>query len=119
MKTILLITSLLCFVHSNAQIEEKTISDLVKTIDLIDYKPAKFFKVLNQLEFKKFLYAEVSDRTLQQLNIDGYFLCENDKRKGFDVYNLYYDKISWELYSSNCKEINMLLELDGVIKQSK
>lgn len=119
MKTLIFISSLFYFVHCNAQIEDRTISDLVATIDLLNYKPVKNFKTLNQIEFKKFLYGEIEGNLLKQLNIDGWYLCENERKKGFEVYNLYYEKISWELYSSKCKEINMLLEIDGVIKQPK
>jgi hypothetical protein len=65
------------------------------------------------------LYAEINDRLLKQLNIDGWYNCEYEKRKGFEAYNLYYDEITWEIYSKHCKEINMILEIDGIIKQSK
>jgi hypothetical protein len=115
MKTLILISSLFYFVHCDAQREDRTISDLVATIDLLDYTPVKRFKFLNQIEFKKFLYGEIESNVLTQLNIDGRYLCENERRKGFEVYNLYYEKISWEFYSNKCKEINMLLAIDGVI----
>jgi len=110
MKTLILISSLFYFVHCNAQRADKTISDLAGT---------KRLKGFNQVETKKFLYGQIESNVLTQLNIDSRYLCENERRKGFEVYNLYYEKISWELYSSKCKEINMLLEIDGVIAQPK
>jgi hypothetical protein len=119
MKTLILISSLFYFVHCNAQRADKTISDLAGTIDLLNYTPVKRLKGFNQVETKKFLYGQIESNVLTQLNIDSRYLCENERRKGFEVYNLYYEKISWELYSSKCKEINMLLEIDGVIAQPK
>ncbi|MBA4744867.1 MAG: hypothetical protein H2058_06390 [Muricauda sp.] len=120
MRAISILYALFFFsITTNAQIEDKTIYDLTLAIDALDYTPQKRLEGFQGKELKKALYSIIDDSLLKQLNIDGWYLCSQDKRKGYEVWNLYYDRIDWETYAKYCKEINILLEIDGLIPQPK
>ena len=46
-------------------------------------------------------------------------MCREKKDENFGIYNLYYKNINKNTYGSYCKEINILMGLEGVIKQPR
>jgi len=109
---------LICF-NSYCQSVDITNSQITATIDLIAFKPVKLLKQFKGVDLKKFIYYANEQSTLRQLNIDARYLCRNKKEENYEVYNLYYKKISKDTYDLYCKEINILMEMDGVIAQPR
>ena len=119
MRTIILLFTLFFVSQSKAQIKEFSALDLTSTIEEIGFKPVKKLKNFNQIDLKKFILSTIQNGLLQQLNINAWYLCENKREEGFQIYNLYYKKISKTYYNFHCKEINAIMEIDGVVQQPR
>ena len=119
MRKIILLFTVFFISQSKAQIKEFSALDLTNTIEEIGFKPVKKLKNFNQIDLKKFVLSSIQNGLLQQLNIDAWYHCENKSEEGFQIYNLYYKKISKTYYNSHCKEINALMEIDGVVQQPR
>ena len=118
-KTFICISLLFFGLNSYCQSLDITNSQLITTIDLLEFKPIKLMKQFKGIDLKKFIYYANEEATLRQLNIDARYLCRNKKDENYEIYNLYYKKISRQTYDSYCKEINILMEMDAVISQPK
>lgn len=119
MRTIILLFTLFFISQLQAQIKEFSALDLTNTIKEIGFKPVKKLKNFNQIDLKKFVLSTIQNGLLHQLNIDAWFLCENKREEGFQIYTLYYKKIPKTYYNSHCKEINAIMEIDGVVQQPR
>ena len=120
MKKIILILGLLFCLTLHSQNQEFTTSDIIKFVDLTGFKGAKILKGFNPQEQKQLIKEVLSDSgSLNQLNIDAWYICDRQKIDNFEIYNYYYKKISRATYNQYCKEINALMMLDGIVKQPK
>ena len=120
MKKIIMLTVLMTSLISFSQVKEFTTYDLKRVMDITQFKGAKRLKGYNQQKLNEFLNRiESNSGLLQQLNIDGWAICDYKNIDNFETYNYYYKKISRTIYNQYCKEINAIMILDDIIAQPK
>lgn len=102
------------------EMKEFTAIDLKNIANTIDWSPAKNFKGVSKEKMNLF-FLEINNDTalIKQINIDSWGICDYNKIDNLELYNYYYKDISRSFYNNNCKEINALLLIDGIIKQQK
>ena len=108
---------------SQIKIAEKTpttTSDkrlLISAIDLFEYKPVNKLKGLNDKQLKSLIYSEIDDDIWKQLIINAWSKCEkSNTNELYDMYTFYYGKITKSGFNLYCKEILILMQMDGVIE---
>ena len=95
----------------------------------IDFNALKVVQVLDMCGFKsvsmtdsktfRLVILQLSDRAYNQINIDTWWLCSYKHEENFQIYNMYYKKISKSFYDENCKALIALMLIDQTIKQPK
>lgn len=96
--------------------------DLKQVASTIKWKPVDNLKSLNSDPERLnlyFLHLNAEHALMQQLNIEGWGVCEYRKTDNLNLYNYYYQDITRAIYIKYCKEIAALMMLDGIIKQSR
>ncbi len=93
-----------------------------------DVSASQIVDVLIKLDFKlkitiiKILSTgilQLSDYVIKQLNISGWYLCNNRQEYVFRNYNLYYKPISRSIFDLYCKESTALMICDRTYKQPR
>ncbi|QYS87165.1 hypothetical protein JJC03_04250 [Flavobacterium oreochromis] len=107
--------------NTYSQSQEFTTTDLIRTLDVINFKGVKVLKGLTRPEHILLLKDVLNNPdTLYQLNVNAWFICDHKKIDNLEVYNYYYNKkINRATYNQYCKEINALMMLDGTVQQPK
>jgi hypothetical protein len=85
-------------------------------IDESGFKPIKITQ--NTITFRS-LVLQLDNQTIQQLNIDTWWLCSEKHEEYFQIYNMYYKPVTKAYYGANCKELIALMEIDGTVIQPK
>jgi hypothetical protein len=89
--------------------------------DLIDYLITnisfKFVRKLKDLSIRdiKGAIINMGSAAITQMNIDGQYNCVKRHEDIFNLWNLYYPKITMETWDNICKGAIPLMELDGVL----
>ncbi len=89
---------------------------LTKVIDESGFKPRK---ITSDATTFRSLVLQLDNQTIQQLNIDTWWLCSQKHEENFQIYNMYYKPISKVYFDANCKELIALMEIDGTVIQPK
>jgi hypothetical protein len=97
---------------------EKNLSStlVIKIMDECGFVPAKQTKDVR--DFKSTI-LQLSDKAFDQINIDTWYLCSNKHEENFQIFNMYYKKVTKEYYDTNCKALIALMLLDGTVRQPK
>lgn len=89
-------------------------NNYVWLIDFIDWKPVKKMKPYDIKDIKAtFLLISPSD--IRQLNLDGIYYCSAKHDDMYQLWNLYYPKVSKENWDKYCRGFIGLLNFDGFI----
>lgn len=89
--------------------------DFIKVIEFVDFKPqSQQLRKDVQLLKKALLIFDEAD--LNQMRITGSYFCRTFKHDDyFELYNLYYNKITKEVWDKYCPYLLPLMDLDGTI----
>lgn len=90
--------------------------DLVRLIDEYSFKP---FLLTNDLKKFKTVLLQLSPQAYQQINIDSWYLCSTKHDDYFELWNMYYTKISKSVWDEKCKGLMALMCIDGSAKPPK
>ena len=119
----LILLSIFFVINSNSQDyysrDDVTKYDLVKTIDLVNFKPVGELKNVSIKIFKTAILQPGSDNLIKQINIDGRASCSNDFNECYELWNLYYENVSKSFFKKRCIELTFLLDMDGIIKRGR
>lgn len=91
-------------------------SDFIRVIDAVNFVPqGTLLKKDVQLFKKALLMFDGAD--LRQLMITGVYYCRTFKHDDyFELYNLYYSRISKDTWNKYCPYLLPLMDLDGIVK---
>jgi hypothetical protein len=118
---ILIITSINVFSQNNIgdryyEDGEYTLVSVIATIE------KSGFELQNRdisMEVFKRAVIKLGEGSIRQLNINTRFLCTNKHEENFEIWNMFYKKISKEFYRENCEQLIALMLLDGIIDDPK
>ncbi len=96
--------------------ENLTSSSMIEVLDKAEFEPQRI-----NVEMREFKSAilQLQKGAIKQLNISTWYMCTRKYEEYFNIYNSYYKIITRAFYETNCKELNALMILDGVVKQPK
>ena len=96
--------------------EELKGTDLVRLIEEVDFKLAA-----RKVDIKTFKTAilQLSPDVYAQINIDSWYLCSTKHDDYFEIWNMYYTKVSREKWDAKCKGLMALMCLDGTATPPK
>lgn len=81
-------------------------------IDFIGWKPVKAMKQYDVKDVKA-TFLLLSAPQIRQMNMDGTYYCSYKHEEMYQLWNLYYPKISQEYWDKYCKGFIALLSFDG------
>lgn len=87
---------------------------IVKIMEECNFKPVKR---TTDIRTFKLLILNLPTNVFEQTSRDTWYLCSYKHDENFEIYNMYYQKISKSYYDDNCNAIISLMIFDGVIKQ--
>lgn len=90
----------------------------MKVVEVLDNCGFKSLSISDSKNFKASI-LQLSDRAYNQINIDTWWLCSFKHEENFQIYNMYYKKVTESYYNENCKALIALMLLDGTIVQPK
>lgn len=95
---------------------EYTLLSIVKTIDKSGFEIQNL--EISLKDFKKII-LQFDDADIRQLNISSRYLCTEKHNDNFEIWNMFYKRISKSFYYDNCEQLIALMILDGTIKQPR
>jgi|ERR1017187_7348367 hypothetical protein len=126
MKKIVLFFLLAAMSHiafSQSQIDEKWSKqyydekykalDLMKLIDATKFKPTSKEMRGTDIKYFKAAILQLSDPAIEQMNRDARYLCSIKHDDYFEVWNMFYTKITKDYWDKNCKGLLCLMCLDN------
>lgn len=99
--------------------DELTIDKLINAINNTNFRFKNNAKDIPSSMYKKMLVDVIHNRALKQLEIEAWNICDYKKIDNYNIYIQNYSYISKEVFNNYCKELNALMIIDGIIKQSK
>ena len=95
---------------------EYSLLSIVKAIDKTGFELQNL--EISLQDFKK-IVLQLEDADIRQLNISSRYLCTEKHNDNFEIWNMFYKKITKSFYDENCEQLIALMILDGTIKQPR
>ena len=89
-------------------------TDYTMFIDTIKFKPVKEFKNYSIKDIKTAILS-LGQTEIRQMNITGNYQCQTRNEENFEIWKLYYPRVSKEMWNKYCKGFIALMDLDGFI----
>jgi hypothetical protein len=93
--------------------EEWSASSLSKLIDVVKFKPVSSVYKGADMKFFKVAILQLNQPDIEQMNRDAWYLCSTKHDDYFEVWNMFYSKITKEYWDKNCKGLVALMCLDN------
>lgn len=108
----------LSYVNLFGQNDDFTSIDLMEVAEKVDFE---FVNVMKGIPVKKipWVFSQLSANVLKQVNINAWAICDYSKIDNLKIYNYFYKDINRNTYEKYCRELNALMEMDGIIKSPK
>lgn len=91
--------------------------DFISIIDQVGFIPRENSYFKGDVDLLKKVLLALDYASLRQMSIEGDFYCRSKKHDDyFELYNLFYNKISETTWVNNCPWLLILMSLDDLIK---